>query len=574
MAFDFLFVASILTTLFSSAALAAFLWLRARSAPGAPQLALFVVVVGFYALGLLVSEKPGAALLSLAPLGAAVFVDFSTRLANRDARARTAAYLLGGGATAAQLCFGAGSYFTTTEGMRGFRYADAGLAGVVVAVFLAGYGHLLLAQTLRAARGKRRREIGLIFAASLLGLSSVASFAPPLFNELVAPWSILVLPIYPALLVYGVLRHEVMAANVWARRAAAYALLLGLAALLASLATAAPLALFAPSTDFATAFLGLAAAMTSGFALAGPIRRFADILVYFEADISAQKLADWRAELFRAETVDELLAIARRHLHSAMRLPVEPTLAAGGVEPALRCAKPTRSWEVRTAGFDDAPPGVRRIAIVYAAALEQSLDELDRRRARAEGARLAELGLLASTIAHDLRNPLNIVNMAAPAPPAESRAEILAQTRRMNRLVADLLDYARPWRIEPEDIDLLTAFGDAEVHVAAGAKLRADPSRFAQAAENLLANARAAGGRVVLFVEAGEDATLVHVCDDGRGVPDDIADKLFLPFVSRSEDGTGLGLAIVSKIMAAHGGSISLARREGFSTCLTLRFPT
>jgi len=65
--------------------------------------------------------------------------------------------------------------------------------------------------------------------------------------------------------------------------------------------------------------------------------------------------------------------------------------------------------------------------------------------------------MLASTIAHDLRNPLNIVNMAAAAAPPEARAEIIEQTRRMNRLVAELLDYAKPWKVEPADIDLAVA---------------------------------------------------------------------------------------------------------------------
>ena len=65
--------------------------------------------------------------------------------------------------------------------------------------------------------------------------------------------------------------------------------------------------------------------------------------------------------------------------------------------------------------------------------------------------------MLASTIAHDLRNPLNIVNMAAAAAPPEARAEIIEQTRRMNRLVAELLDYAKPWKVEPADIDLVVA---------------------------------------------------------------------------------------------------------------------
>ena len=65
----------------------------------------------------------------------------------------------------------------------------------------------------------------------------------------------------------------------------------------------------------------------------------------------------------------------------------------------------------------------------------------------------------------------------------------------------------------------------------------------------------------------------LHVCDDGPGIPADIRDRLFQPFVSRRAGGTGLGLAIVAKIMEAHGGSVALAARPGWTTCFTLTLP-
>lgn len=571
---DILFAASLLTTFFSSAALSTFLLLRARSAPGAKQLAAFVSIVGIYALGLLVPERLGGILMALAPLGSAVSVDFVIRLTGRGERSLPLVHALGAGATLPQLFFGAGTFFETTSGLRGFRYEGAGLFGVAAAVAIAIYGNALMLTALRRAEGKRRREIAIVLASSIVGLSTVISFAPPLFGVLVAPWSILALPVYPAILVYGMLRYELMAANIWARRAAAYALVILLAAIVAGLLAAAPLSLIASSMGFLSLWLIVASAMALAFALGEPIRRAADILIYSDSEISAAMIADWRTELARADTPAELIGIAQHHLRAAMRPNVEPTFSSDGPEPALRCEKRPDGWAVRLAGFEDSPPGARRVAVIYADLLTQSLHELERRQTRAERERLAELGMLASTIAHDLRNPLNIVNMAASASPAETRAEIVEQTRRMNRLVADLLDYAKPWRIEPTEIDLRGAFGDAETHVVSGAHLRADPLRFGQAVDNLLANARAVGGRVAVFVERAGDATLIHVCDDGPGVPDDIKDKLFHPFVSRSSEGTGLGLAIVAKIMAAHKGSVSLTQREGFSTCVTLRFPT
>jgi signal transduction histidine kinase len=92
---------------------------------------------------------------------------------------------------------------------------------------------------------------------------------------------------------------------------------------------------------------------------------------------------------------------------------------------------------------------------------------------------------------------------------------------------------------------------------------------------NLLANARTAAGtrRVIVEAERSADAVLLHVCDDGPGVPPDLRERLFEPFASRSPGGTGLGLAIVARIMAAHGGSVRLQDRPPWNTCFTLSFP-
>lgn len=172
----------------------------------------------------------------------------------------------------------------------------------------------------------------------------------------------------------------------------------------------------APSMGFLSLWFVVAGAMALAFALDEPIKRAADLLIYSDSEISAAMIADWRAELGRADTPAELMEIARRHLRAAMRPHVEPTFSSEGPEPALRCEKTPDDWTARLAGFEDSPPGARRVAIVYADILSQSFDELERRQTRAEKERLAELGMLASTIAHDLRNPLNIMNLRCARP--------------------------------------------------------------------------------------------------------------------------------------------------------------
>jgi signal transduction histidine kinase len=217
--------------------------------------------------------------------------------------------------------------------------------------------------------------------------------------------------------------------------------------------------------------------------------------------------------------------------------------------------------------------------LTYGVLRYELMADLERRRAEAERQRLAELGALAATVAHDLRNPLNIIGMAVAGAEPAVRAEVRTQIERMDALVRDLLDYAKPWRIESAAVPLTEAVAEAagghpvDNETPAGLEVRADPLRLHQALANLIANATAAGGRVAVLAERVPGAVLVHVCDDGAGIPPDIRATLFQPFVSRGPNGTGLGLAIVAKVMAAHGGSAALTSRPGWTTCFTLRFP-
>ena len=101
----------------------------------------------------------------------------------------------------------------------------------------------------------------------------------------------------------------------------------------------------------------------------------------------------------------------------------------------------------------------------------------------------------------------------------------------------------------------------------------ADPRRLDQALGNLVDNAVAAGGRVGIDAERRDDRAWLHVYDDGPGIPEEIRTRLFQPFVSRRPGGTGLGLAIVAKILDAHGGTVGLTERPGWTTCFTLSLP-
>lgn len=219
--------------------------------------------------------------------------------------------------------------------------------------------------------------------------------------------------------------------------------------------------------------------------------------------------------------------------------------------------------------------------------VEQGEQMAARERERQLQARLAELGALAATVAHDIRNPLNIIAMAVANTSPEVRREVASQVGRISHLSRDLLDYAKPWKLAPQPFDLaaqVRATAGRLPHCTLGAVLQeplmidGDARRVDQALTNLLENARTAsaaqaGVRVHIDAERREDAVILHVCDDGQGVPEEIRGRLFEPFASRSPGGTGLGLAIVARIMSAHAGSVALADRAPWTTCFTLTFP-
>lgn len=410
------------TTALAGAGLAGFLLWRARRAAGAVPLAVFLLLVGLWALGLTLPGTLGAALMALAPVAAACFLHFCLRLTGRGGGLLPWSYAVAGAATLLAWTGGSGRFEQWGDTLL-FRYDGMGLIAGGATLALAGLGFALLFQAWHQAEGTARKRIVLVLAACLLGLASVAGLAFPVLGIQAAPWPLLLLPLYLAVLAYGALRYD---------------------------------------------------------------------------------------------------------------------LAAG-----LR---------------------------------EETLRDLQRIQAETERQRLAELGALAATIAHDLRNPMNIIAMAAAEAEPAARAEIRAQLTRMNALVRDLLDYAKPWAADPVPVDAAQAVAAAvrgravELDIPPGVTLRADPLRLAQTLDNLLVNA--GDSRILVAAEVQDGAVLIHVCDDGPGIPDDIRATLFQPFVSRSPGGTGLGLAIVTKVMKAHEGSVTLSSRPGWTTCFTLRFPS
>ncbi len=603
--------------LLETLALAAVLLAWADRVAGARLLAAFLFGISLWMLG---NELPNwfgpetehamMLLLSTAPFTSVLFFHFCTVFCRVDiGRAGMgAAYALGAGASIAGMLMGPG-HIVQRRDIGWIAIADtvgwtASMAWVILGI--GGVAVLLLA-LLRAHRAQDQqkfRQIAAVTASCLWGMLCLTGYGMAVLDLPIYPFPLLGLPLYSLILVYGILRYGVFVANAWARRALVWALLLALGAVVVALT---PLLL-----PFESRWLGGLAVAASVLALNGPVRRFAERLVYPGGEVSIADLGAWRSALQSAETAEALATQAATLLSARIGTQVEVHIGnaldtAATSAPQLVCANGREGWSATLQGWDAAPPGPRHVAELFgtvvaeaAARVDQAQQFAARERERQLQARLAELGALAATVAHDIRNPLNIISMAVATAPSDTRREVADQVARIANLTRDLLDYAKPWKLTTTRMDLAAQVRAAairlpDVSLGAGLKqalvLDADPRRVDQALTNLFENARIAiasatgtadGGdgaaasthsHVHIDAETTGSAVLLHVCDSGPGVPEEIRSRLFEPFASRSPGGTGLGLAIVARIMAAHGGSVALTERAPWRTCFTLRFP-
>jgi signal transduction histidine kinase len=242
--------------------------------------------------------------------------------------------------------------------------------------------------------------------------------------------------------------------------------------------------------------------------------------------------------------------------------------------------------------------------------LSETLSEANRslKQAQAEARRaerLAALGQLSAGLAHEIRNPLGVIKgsaeilnqkLAVTDPLSQELAGyIYTEVNRLSALVGRFLDFARPSRLNlhPEE---LTAVLEQSLRVIEqqGALERINVLRdyapglppvlidrevCEQAFTNLLLNACEAmgksGGDLTVRVHRDFDgkSVIAEIQDSGPGVPPEMKEQIFNPFVTTKKTGVGLGLAIVSKIVDAHGGLLKLISPAGSGACFQVTLP-
>jgi signal transduction histidine kinase len=221
--------------------------------------------------------------------------------------------------------------------------------------------------------------------------------------------------------------------------------------------------------------------------------------------------------------------------------------------------------------------------------------------------RLAMLGTLVGSLAHELKNPLSTLNLNLqllmedlenPASPKESRilkklAILKTETSRLQSILEDFLQYARPQPLKPEwssissVIDDILEFMEPELgaHQITVHKLYShdvelypvDRSYFKMALVNLVVNAVHAmgesGGELIVRTDRQDEALVIHVIDTGPGIPEEIRSRVFDVYFSTKRQGTGMGLAHARRVMEEHGGSLEVDTEVGKGSDFRITLP-
>jgi len=221
--------------------------------------------------------------------------------------------------------------------------------------------------------------------------------------------------------------------------------------------------------------------------------------------------------------------------------------------------------------------------------------------------KLASLGRLAASIAHEINNPLSgiltfakllIRTLEDGAQDQDAKDQCLKnlrlverETTRCTAIVRNLLDFARERPLTLTDVDLNQVLSEAlsllehqlalrgvnlDKHLEPLPSIQADFGQLRQAVVNVVLNAAdamSAGGRLTVSSGADADGVELVVADTGMGIPPEHLARIFDPFFSTKDKGTGLGLSVVYGIVERHGGRLEVKSEVGQGTNVRIRLP-
>jgi signal transduction histidine kinase len=610
---SFLFEISMVLTSACAVLLAGWLLWQGQRQRAMPALAGFAAMMALWCTGhiAIVHNWPqlGVALVLANPLMPMFFLHFAVQFVATDTQSvawrwRKLLPLLYGLTLLLIVAswLGAGGRVVATAGFDAFFvFAGVGWLNLLYTVLLGMVAHAVLWYGWRVHSGNKRRSIVAMFLAGSWGLLLATSFVFPSLGLNWYPYPMLLLPSYLLLLVYGVVRYQVLAINAFANKALLWlsmlllvlALMALVSALLGQLGMQALAAVPASQLWLYSALLLLISA-----ACYRPLAALARRLIYPGVQLNESLLAHWRSQLQQCNSWEDLAALAGRLSSGQLRQQV--TVSLGRVAPPngglqIQCLRDEQGWYYQLHGWEDVTPGYRLQGEVFAALLlsncrilEQSLKLAEAERKRLDQQHLVELGALSAAMAHELRNPLNIIAMAAATTAADTRQHIQQQLKRADRLIVDLLSYSGQLQLQRSCVQLKPLLQSVldqqnwqgvayQLAVPEQLQLYVDSYRLQQVLINLIDNALAfcrnqPDACIQLAAHSDPGGVYLYVHNNGPAIPPEQRAGLFQPFVSKRTGGSGLGLAIVRRIMQAHDGVVRHRTDLGWPVSFELQF--
>jgi PAS domain S-box-containing protein len=330
------------------------------------------------------------------------------------------------------------------------------------------------------------------------------------------------------------------------------------------------------------------------------------LAIFVNRDDRVIFINDAGLRLFGAVKASEILGKSPFELfhpdcHAAIRERIRRLVENGTVLPAVeekisKVDGTVADVEVSAARFmDEEGPAI--VAMIRDISEQKQLQEQLRRTER-----VAELGTLASGMAHEIGTPMNVIlgraeylmDRVKDEPVKKGLQTIVAQVERITKVMNQLLSFARRRPPERRALDLKEVV-ETSVEIfqerLARSRIRvtleldphcprvhADPDQMHQVLINMIMNAIHAmptGGELRIGVAPAQDRVRLTVADTGHGIPPDTLAHIFDPFFTTKEfgKGTGLGLTVVKGILDEHGGAISVDSEPGRGTTFTILLP-
>lgn len=232
---------------------------------------------------------------------------------------------------------------------------------------------------------------------------------------------------------------------------------------------------------------------------------------------------------------------------------------------------------------------------------EKEIDYKEMEQAVRRAEKLSAVGQLAAGIAHEIRNPLASMSGSIQMLRDELVLDqenkrlmdiILSEMERLNGLITEFLNYAKPYKPQKEEVDLSSVMEETidifekglsqeqrvmiKKEITPEVKVYGEQEKLREVFWNLFNNAAQSmpeGGELMVFLKNTANTAVAAITDSGEGIEKDDLGRVFEPFFTTKTSGTGLGLATVYRVVEAHDGEIGVKSEKGEGTTFTVRLP-